>query len=228
MSLKSITIVSLAWNQYDMTESFLKRLKAYTDIPHKLVFTDNGSKELIPDLVKSIYPKATLILNEKNLGCPATRNKSMKSVETDICFWLDNDTMVGKDWYLPILNMLKYNSVGISANTTNYVVKFPWQLPHPFEPVTQGDVDWFMGWLVGFKTKAYKPVNDYKIPVNLDDVELALGIKENGYRAVVSRPAFAQHLGSKTGRGWKFDDQEKLKEFWENWRDKTRIMERWK
>lgn len=223
-----VTIVSLAWNQYDITESFLKRLKAWTDIPHKLIFTDNGSIEPISDLVKKHYPKAKLIRKEENIGCPATRNEAMKFVDTDICFWLDNDTMVGKDWYKPVLAALKDKQVGVSTNTANYVVKQPWQQPYPFEPVNRGDCDWFMGWLVGFKTKAYKPINDYKIPVNLDDVELALGIKENGYRAVISSPVFAQHLGSTTGRGWEFNDQEKLSEFWENWKDKTRILERWK
>lgn len=223
-----ISIVSLAWNQYDVTESFLKRLRAWTDIPHKLIFTDNGSTEPIPELVRKYYPNAKLIIKKENVGCPATRNEAMKYVDTDICFWLDNDTMVGKNWYKPIIRALKNETVGISTNTANYTVKRPWQQPYPFEPVNEGDCDWFMGWLVGFKTKAYKPINNYKIPVNLDDVELALGIKENGYRAIISEPVFAQHLGSVTGRGWEFDDQEKLSEFWNNWKDKTHILERWK
>lgn len=223
-----ITVVSLAWNQYDITRQFLHRLKTYTDIPHKLVFTDNGSTEPIPDLLQEYYPEHTHIILEKNIGCPATRNPSMKLVETDICIWLDNDTMVGPNWYKPLLKALEEPGVGITGNTTNYVVKNPWQQPYPFEPTNEKYVDWFMGWCVAFKTEAYKPINNYDIPVNLDDVELALGIKSNGYKAVVSEAPFAKHLGSSTGRGWEFNDQEKLSQFWENWKDKKHILERWK
>ena len=225
--MSEVTIVSLAWNEAEMTEQFLRRLKKYTDIPHKLVFTDNGSDEPMEDMIREFYPDATVIRYEENIGCPATRNPSMEHVDTDICFWLDNDTMVGPNWYKPILDTLSDDAVGISANTTNYVVKRPWQLPFPFKAVDGGNVDWFMGWCVGFKTKAYKPINDYGIPVNLDDVELALGVKENGYKAAVCDPVFAEHLGSKTGRGWEFDDQKVLSQFWDNWKDKTDILELW-
>jgi GT2 family glycosyltransferase len=227
MSSKNITIVSLAWNEYDMTEVFLGRLKKYTDIPYNLVFTDNGSKEPIVDLVLETHPSAIVIGNKKNVGCPATRNKAMKHAATEITFWLDNDCMVGPGWYKPALEKLKDPTIGITANTSNYIVKNPWSQPYPFERVERGDVDWFMGWLVGFKTKAYKPINDYSIPVNLDDVELAWGIKSNGYRAVVSDIPFAKHEVSKTKRGWEFNDQEKLTELWANWPDKS-IFEQWK
>lgn len=214
-----ITIVSLAWNEYATTEFFLKRLKRFTDIPHKLIFTDNASEQPIQDLVLKYYPDAKLIRNNKNVGCPGTRNKSMKYVDTDICFWLDNDCIVGPKWYEPILKKLEDPTIGISG-PLGYTVKNPWQQPFPFETVEQGDCDWFMGYLVGFKTAAYKEINDYNIPVNLDDVELAWGVKSKGLRAVVSGPCFAQHITSKTKRGWTFNDQEKLTQLWSNWPNK--------
>src|SRR5690606_3216745 len=123
-----------------------------------------------------------LIEKESNVGCPATRNEAMKRVKTDIVFWLDNDTMVGPNWYKPILHQLEDPSIGISG-PQGYRIKKPWTLPYPFEPVVtpDTDVDYFMGWLVGFKSFAYQPINDYNIPVNLDDVELCWGIKDSGF-----------------------------------------------
>lgn len=221
-----ITIVSLCWNQYEMTENFLVRLKKYTDIPHKLVFTDNASIRPVEALVRSYYPEATVISNKENKGCPATRNESMERVDTDIVFWLDNDTLVGPKWYENILKTLEDPSVGISG-PQGYIVKNPWTLPYPFQPVSSGDCDYFMGWLVGFKRKYYKLINDYHIPVNLDDVELAFGVKEKGARAVVCDTPFARHLVSQTKRGWEFNDQEKLKELWSNWPNKA-IFEQYK
>lgn len=220
-----ITVVSLAWNKLEMTREFLERLKKHTDIPYKLVFTDNASEEPIPDLVREIFPEATLIVKDKNVGCPGTRNEAMEHVDTDICFWLDNDTMVGPNWYKPIMEKLEDPSIGISG-PAGCVVKYPWKQSPCFEPIDSGDCDYFVGYLVGFKTKYYKPINDYNIPVNLDDVELTWGIKANGKRAVISGPCFAKHLTSQTGRGWQECD--KIDEMWENWKDKTYLFEEWK
>ena len=221
-----ITIVSLAWNEWAMTGRFLAALKKHTKIPHKLVFTNNGSTQPISSLVLDIYPEATLIEELKNIGCPATRNEAMEHVDTDIVFWLDNDCLVGPNWYKPILDKLEDDSIGISG-PQGHVVNNPWQQPYPFTPVESGDCDYFMGWLMGFKRDAFKPINDYNIPVNLDDVELCFGVTEHGLRAVVSDPCFALHLTTKTKRGWEFDEQAKLKEMWANWPDKS-IFERFK
>lgn len=218
--MEEITIVSLAHNQNDMTVEFLKRLKRYTDIPHRLVFTDNGSKIAQEPGIREYYPDAVVITKSENIGCPATRNEAMEHVDTPLCFWLDNDCMVGPKWYAPILDKLSEDNVGISG-PQGYVVKNPFELPYPFEPKESGECDYFMGWLMGFKTRLYKPINDYSIPVNLDDVELCFGIKQNKHKAVVSGPCFARHLVSQTKRGWQFNDQEKLRELWSNWPDKS-------
>jgi GT2 family glycosyltransferase len=220
------TVVSLGHNEPHLTEQFITRLVQYTDIPFKLIFTDNGSTEPLRDIIFAHKPDAVVIVEPENIGCPATRNKSMELVDTDICFWLDNDCMVGPQWYKPLLETLQDESIGITG-VQGYVVKNPWELPFPFSPVWDGDVDFFMGWIMGFKTKYYMPINNYHIPVNLDDTELCFGIKKNGMRAVCCGPTFARHLVSQTKRGWTFNDQEKLQELWSNWPDKS-LFELWK
>lgn len=215
-----ITIVSLAFNKLEMTRSFLDKLRRYTEIPHKLVFTDNGSTEPIGELVKEYYPDSKLIIKDKNVGCPATRNEAMSFVDTEFTFWLDNDAMVGPEWYEPLLEVLKDPTVGITG-PQGYRVGNPFTLPYPFYRVNAEyeSVDYFMGWMMGFRTELYKPINDYKLPVNLDDVELCFGIKEKGYTALTCPWPFAKHLTSQTDRGWQADD--KLTEMWNNWPDKS-------
>ena len=218
-----ITIVSLAWNKYDLTKKFLEKLKMHTPFEFDLVFTDNGSEEPISELVQAYFPDVHLIKEPENVGCPGTRNRQMAGIKTPITFWLDNDTMVGPGWYKPILEKLEDPTIGVSG-PVGCVVNHPWGSP-PFSPIEEGDCDYFVGYLVGFKTKYYNPINDYNIPVNLDDVELCWGIKENGMRAVISDPCFAQHLTSQTDRGW--EESDKVQEMWINWPDKS-IFERWK
>lgn len=220
-----ITVVSLGWNKPELTREFVQRLKTFTDIPHQLIFTDNGSDIPQEPIIKKYYPDAFVITQKENIGCPATRNPSMAFVDTELCFWLDNDCMVDDGWYEPILSALTDDEVGI-VGKQGYRVKNPWQQPFPFYPY-DGDVDYLMGWCMGFKTKAYKPINNYHIPVNLDDVELCFGIKENGLK-VVTEEFNAIHKCSHTQRGWNFDDQEKLTELWDNWKDKNYLFEDWK
>lgn len=222
-----ITVVSLGWNKPELTREFVQRLKTFTDIPHQLIFTDNGSDIPQEPIIKKYYPDAFVITQKENIGCPATRNPSMAFVDTELTFFLDNDAMVDDGWYEPILEKLSDPTVGVSGSD-GYLVKKPWEQPFPFQPVSNGDCDWFMGWCIGIKTGAYKSINNYHIPVNLDDVEICWGIKENGYRAVCSGPINAEHRCSQTQRGWSFSDQEKLSELWNNWKDKSHLFENYK
>ena len=199
-----ISIVSLAWNKLDLTREFLERLKKYTDIPFQLVFTDNGSEEPISALVKEVFPQADLIVKKKNVGCPATRNEAMARVSGDIVFWLDNDTYVDSGWYQPFLRKLSENPktglVGVDgrrvANPFN--PENPWSFPEDFIP--DFNVDWLVGYAVAFRKEAYRAIPDWGLMVNLDDTDLGLGIKANGWRAkMLDVPVALTHLVSQTG-----------------------------
>lgn len=218
----AFTVVSLAWNKIDLTRDFLRKLKENTDVPFDFVFTDNGSVEPISELVTKMFPNVTLIRKEENVGCPRTRNEQMEHVKTDITFWLDNDAMVGPGWYKPILEKLKEDDVGISG-PKGCVVRYPFDLGYPFEEVPEGEVDYFVGYLMGFKTKLYKPINDYNLPVNLDDVECCWGVKENGGKAVISGPCAVVHLTSQTERGWETTNN-RIEDMWNNWPDKSMFV----
>jgi GT2 family glycosyltransferase len=225
-----ITIISLAWNQYKTTKEFLERLKKYTDIDHELIFTDNGSEEPISELVKEIYPDAILVREDKNIGCPATRNKSMKLANNNIVFWLDNDTMVDNGWYIPFLNNLK-GSVGITG-IDGRCVGNPFNAMFPWDSNFDVDCDWFVGYAVAFKKEAYKPINDWGLMVNMDDVDLGVGIKRNGYRAKKIREEVPLvHLTSVSAKSVQPNSEkqyEVLVRWWRYWIRHKKYFEKYK
>lgn len=223
------SVISLAWNKADLTDGFLKRLKDNTPFDFQLVFTDNGSTEPISELVLKYFPNATLIKKETNVGCPRTRNEAMEKVTGDIVFWLDNDTYVDEYWYNPFLEKFDNEKVGIVGCFGKRVLN-PIQFPHPFEEPVSGFVDGFMGYAMAMRKKAYKPIPDWNIPVNLDDIDVVLGIKENGYLAVnTDRTPNLTHLCSQTLRGWEVDNQAVLRKWWEYWEPKAyKVMENYK
>lgn len=224
------SIVSLAWNKYDLTKGFLERLKRNTPFEFQLVFTDNGSEEPISELVKEIFPDSTLITKEKNVGCPNTRNEAMEHATGDIVFWLDNDTYVDELWYRPFLETLKDESVGI-AGCYGKLVKNPIEWPNPFiEPVGYSvDVDGFMGYAMAMKKESYVPIPNWNTPVNLDDIDVVLGMKLNGWKArTIDREPNLVHLVSQTARGWEVNNQDIMQRWWDYWSpNASRVFELW-
>lgn len=216
-----ISIVSLAWNKLDLTKEFLERLRDNTDISFQLVFTDNGSEEPISALVKDIFPEADLITKKKNVGCPKTRNEAMERVKGDIVFWLDNDTYVDRGWYQPFLRKLDENPttglVGVDGRRVKnpFTPEDPWDFPEAFIP--NFNVDWFVGFAVAFRKEAYRPIPDWGLMVNLDDTDLGMGIKANGWRAkMLDVPVSLRHLVSQTGAPIA-PDRDIFRRWWDYW-----------
>jgi GT2 family glycosyltransferase len=230
----AITIVSLAWNGAELTDGFLSRLKKHTDIEHQLVFADNGSEENITKVVKKHYPKATFTRYGKNIGCPATRNPSMKMAENEVVFWLDNDTYVGEGWYKPFMEMLDQDMDYVGVDGLRVRNAFdpgnPWRTPEQFAPNPY--VDWFVGYAVAFKKSKYMPIPDWDLKVNMDDVDLGIGIKVNGGTAWMLRDKpNLEHLTSQTARDVRPNSQKTLDvldRWWKYWSPHKEVFEDYK
>lgn len=214
------TIVSLAWNGVELTDGFLYNLKKYTDVPHKLVFSDNGSTEPIKGVLEDYYPDATYIRYDENVGCPATRNPSMEKVDTDIVFWLDNDTYVGEAWYKPYLELLgkepdvsMTGPVGLRVRNP-FSVGMPWKTQEEFG----SDIcDWFVGYAIAFRKEFYLPIPDWKLKVNMDDVDVGVGVKAKGGKCkILPVKPNLEHLCSKTSLSVRPTGEQNMK-----------VMERW-
>ena len=226
-----ISIISLAWNKYDLTKGFLERLKEHTDIEHELIFTDNGSEEPISALVREFYPNVRLIRHEKNIGCPATRNPSMDAAAGDIVFWLDNDTYVGKGWYKPFLSRMEDPKLGV-CGPFGKKVKSPWEMPFPFEePIILGrPCDGFMGYALAIRKEAYQPIPDWGLAVNMDDIDVAVEMKAKGWKAkTIDLIPNLVHLTTQTGPGWQTDMGPVLEKWWKKWQPKAKeVFENYK
>lgn len=229
-----ITVISVAWNKYKLTKEFLQRLRDNTDIPFQLVFVDNGSEEPISKLVKEYFPHSDLITYKKNMGLPATRNPSMKKATGDIVIWLDNDTYVEKNWYKPFLAELDNPKVGVVGpegrkirNPFTYKDFEPWEHPVAFLPNPY--VDWFVGYAMALRRKAYKPIPDWKLMVTFDDIDVCLGVKVNGYKAkMIINPVPLRHLGSQTAtpvRPTQKTELELFPRWWEYWKPYKKYFE---
>lgn len=92
------SVIILNWNgkQYlerCLTSVFSQRYKDY-----EVIFVDNASKDGSVDFVRNRFPKAKVIVNDKNLGFSGGNNVGISEAKGEYIVMLNNDTWVDKNW----------------------------------------------------------------------------------------------------------------------------------
>jgi len=91
--MKRTTIISVNYNQPQVTIDFLKSVRRYTDINStELILVDNASRINHEDTFKNIYPELIYIRSDKNLGFAGGNNLGIEIATGDFLLFLNNDT----------------------------------------------------------------------------------------------------------------------------------------
>lgn len=94
-------IIIPVWNQPEYTEQCVDSILKYTK-NYRIIFVDDGSESPTADLLKSFLSsgdgKWKLIRNPTNLGFAKSINKGMRISDAERMCWLNNDTVVTKNW----------------------------------------------------------------------------------------------------------------------------------
>jgi len=92
--MAGISVVILSFNSREHVKRCLDSLVKQQHEDVEVVVVDNGSKDGTPDFIKFNYPKARLILNEKNLGAAKARNQGIEAVSGKWILTLDCDVVL--------------------------------------------------------------------------------------------------------------------------------------
>lgn len=106
-SIPKVSIVILNWNQRDMTLACLRSLKKISYPNYEIILVDNGSTDDSVSAVRKEFPEIEIIENGRNLGVAGGRNVGIEYVQkkgTDYLLFLDNDTIVDKDFITEMVN----------------------------------------------------------------------------------------------------------------------------
>ncbi|MCF2488810.1 glycosyltransferase family 2 protein [Dyadobacter sp. CY347] len=93
--MKSVSIVTVNFNQPGITEDLLRSLKEVNTYPNlEIIVVDNGSKpDPVPGWIVR-YPDIKFIRSEKNTGFAGGNNIGLKYAAGDYLFLINNDTEV--------------------------------------------------------------------------------------------------------------------------------------
>jgi GT2 family glycosyltransferase len=111
-----ISIISVHYNQLELTRAFLESLRLLTYKNIEIIVIDNGStKEPVKPLIKD-FPEAQFIVNQENLGFAGGNNLGIKVAKGDYLLFLNNDTEPAPDFIEPLLKVFRENElVGMAS-----------------------------------------------------------------------------------------------------------------
>jgi GT2 family glycosyltransferase len=93
-----ISIVTLTWNQTEVTCEFLESTRQFTYKNYEILVCDMGSTVDPTDRINSgNYPNTKVLRSETNLGFTGGNNWGMRQAKGDFVFIVNNDTEVTPD-----------------------------------------------------------------------------------------------------------------------------------
>lgn len=197
----------MSHDSHDLLNECIDRIKTYTDLDYELVISDDASNP--PYDIKD----ATIVRMPKQSNCCNLRNVGMEMAKAEWVFWLDNDTMVGENWYKPLIKKTEDPTVGLIGSPKDSRL-----IRKPFLPLTQAEAmveyqfamdynhanneaDFITSYCILVRKQAFRPCYCYNMPTPCLDPELGAMIKSQGFKVVVADDnANVDHKGSQTPR----------------------------
>ncbi|MDT9027896.1 glycosyltransferase [Rossellomorea yichunensis] len=215
-----VSIIILTYNQLPLTKQCLDSLRKHTNKEEiELIVVDNGSSDGTVDYLKS-QPDIKLIRNKHNVGFAKGCNQGGEVATGDYILFLNNDTVVTKNWLAPMLGRLASDErLGMIGPISNYV-SGQQQIPVPYTQISQ--VDKFAEQiqkenagktkkvlrLVGFCLLAKRIVldeigwfdEDFELG-SFEDDDLCIRALQQGYQLAIALDSFVHHHGHATFTG---------------------------
>lgn len=101
-----ISIVTVNFNQPEVTEDLLKSLKNISYPNYEVFVVDNGSSNNNLSLLENKYPDINFIYSSENLGFAGGNNLAMKLTTGDAVLYINNDVEVPKSFLEPLVKRL--------------------------------------------------------------------------------------------------------------------------
>ncbi len=106
-----ISLVIPLYNQLHYTKQCVEAIRRHTTLPYELILVDNASTDGTREYLRSI--EATVITNEKNLGCAKAWNQGVLASRGSVIGILNNDIVVTNGWLEGLLRFMERTKHGI-------------------------------------------------------------------------------------------------------------------
>lgn len=108
---KLISLVIPVYNQLHYTKQCVEAIQRHTTIPYELILVDNASSDGTHEYLRTL--KATIISNEKNLGCAKAWNQGIRASGGTMVAILNNDIVVTPGWLERLVAFMEATGHGL-------------------------------------------------------------------------------------------------------------------
>ena len=112
MNDSSVTVIVLNWNGKDLTLECLDSLNKVDYLNYNILVVDNKSSDGSVESINKIYPDISVLQLDNNYGFAGGNNRGFNSLDKDkpdFVIFLNNDTIVDKDFIKPLIKPLLTN-----------------------------------------------------------------------------------------------------------------------
>ena len=240
------SIIIPVYGKPDLTLNCLvSLLQMSTKYSYEVIIVDDHSKGSTPRLFNRV-PGLSYLRNESNQGFVVSCNNGAKIAKGKYVVFLNNDTLVDKNWLDPLIDRLESDSnIGLVGSKLIYPdgllqeaggIIFSdgsgWNYgkmasPDSFEYCYSRDVDYCSGASIALSRNLFWSVGGLDIryaPAYYEDTDLAFTIRSKGYRVVYEPESKITHLeGASSGtdltKGIKRFQVINQKKFIKKWRN---------
>ena len=107
MTKPLVSIISINYNQAQVTCALLASLRQLTYPNYEVLVVDNASPTEDPGLIAEQYPEVQLIRSAQNLGFAGGNNLAIRAARGEYCLFLNNDTEVVPHLLEPLVAVLE-------------------------------------------------------------------------------------------------------------------------
>lgn len=109
------SIIILSWNGIKYLEACLNAVLAQEYSDFEVIVVDNASSDNSANFVAANFPQVKLIQHSRNLGFSGGMNAGTRIAAGEIVVWLNQDTIVQKQWLPTLAAAFKQADVGVAG-----------------------------------------------------------------------------------------------------------------
>jgi GT2 family glycosyltransferase len=221
MGLADTTVIIPTYNGIAVLETCLRSLATQKYQSFSVLIIDNGSTDGTTSMIEKVYPSASVLRFESNLGFAKAVNKGIRSVVTPFVLLLNNDTVVESDFIgilvcslrnspknVAAINPMVLNIDGSAVENCGFFIDKKWRAHHIAAGVRPNEVKNEPAEIFGVNAGATIFKLDFLLDVGCfdddffayyEDVDLSIRGKAKGWKYFSEPTARVFHHHSHTG-----------------------------
>ncbi len=117
MDKTAVSVIIPNWNGQDLLKECLQSLTKQTFKGFEIILVDNGSTDLSVKFVSNSFPRVKIIALNKNYGFARAINEGVQVSKEKYVIFLNNDTLVEKDFVKELISCANKHPEAISVNS---------------------------------------------------------------------------------------------------------------